>query len=87
MTGRYTESITLTIENGSNPTYELLCIGFGTCILSEPKLDKIVDLGYILTHTLFRKEIKFTNKGKKRHSIFWSRSRTGKDKFRKSVIP
>lgn len=87
MAGKYVDGVSLEIDDGNNPIYEVTCMGVGTCILCEPKLVEVLDLGYILTHTLFKKELKFTNKGKKKHCLNWTRNKMGKSNFGKFSVP
>lgn len=73
MPGKYLDNITLLIENGNILTCEVSCFGVGSCILCEPKLSGVLDLGYILTHIAFKKELRFTNKGRKIQNMSWTR--------------
>lgn len=78
MPGRYTDTIQFHIQNGGTPTCDVYCFGVGSCILCEPKLNRVLDLGYILTHISYKKEIRFTNKGNRNHHIIWTRNKVNK---------
>lgn len=74
--GKYCTKLTFDVINGEEkPTCRVECVGVGTSILCEPKLLPEMDLGNILTHQYFTKEIKFTNLGKHSHKIEWSHSK------------
>ncbi|CAG9825502.1 unnamed protein product [Phaedon cochleariae] len=72
-TGRYKESLNIEIENGEIVAIPILGEGVGSSILCEPIIDPEYDAGILLTHQIFKLKVKFTNLGKKRYKISWTR--------------
>nr|CAH7720449.1 unnamed protein product [Callosobruchus chinensis] len=54
---------------------KLMLLGVGCSILCEPEIVPEYDAGFLLTHQLFRLDVKFTNLGRKSTKLLWTRQK------------
>lgn len=71
--GKHVETLELKIDQADSVECNLQAVGVGTSILCEPRVQPELDLGYRMTHQKVSFSVKFTNKGRRRHKLFWSR--------------
>lgn len=76
--GKVKDVMNIILKNGATYTCTLEAEAVGTSILCEPALGDILNLGQIPTHGVFTFPIRFINKGRREHKLFWTRNKSAK---------
>ncbi|VEN64751.1 unnamed protein product [Callosobruchus maculatus] len=74
-TGKYESYVRCSTTKGETIDVKIFATGVGCSILCEPEIVPEYDAGFLLTHQIFRVEIKFTNLGKKYTKMLWTRQK------------